>query len=208
MPPRTRYTPDRILDAALSLTRREGLGAVTARQVAAELGSSTAPVFTHFSTMDDLHERLIERVTALFVAATESPAHSDPLIAAGLGMLRFAADEPRLYEALFLTRHPWHFKWGAVRRRLAARMATHPRYAGLDERARFGLVGRSSIVVHGLGVEIWAGRLPDAREATLLSILDQLAGPLVDAAIDNGWTHDIHSLPLGTPGPAVPQEHP
>lgn len=158
--------------------------------------------------MDELHEHLIDRVIGLFVAATEAPAHPDPLMAAGLGMLRFAAHEPRLYEALFLTRHPWHHKWGPVRRRLAARMATHPRYAPLTERARFGLVGRSSIVVHGLGVEIWAGRLEDTHEATLLTLLDQLAGPLVDAAINNGWTIDIHSHPPGTLGPTARQEQP
>ena len=208
MPPRTRYTPDRILDAALDLTRREGLGAVTARQVAGELGCSTAPVFTHFTTMEELHERLVERIIALFVQATEAPVHSDPLMAAGLGMLAFAADEPRLYEALFLTRHPWHHKWGPVRRRLASRMASHGRYAALDERARFGLVGRSSIVVHGLGVEIWSGRLQVGGEGTLRHILDQLAGPLVDAAIDYGWTLDIHSLPSAFVGPTARKEHP
>ncbi|MEC7945962.1 MAG: TetR family transcriptional regulator [Myxococcota bacterium] len=208
MPPRTRFTPQRILDAALRLTRRAGLRAVTARQIAAELGCSTGPVFTHFSTMEELHERLIERVISLFVAATEAPAHPDPLMAAGLGMLRFAADEPWLYESLFLTRHPWHHKWGPVRRQLATRMAAHPRYAALTDRARFGLVGRSSIVVHGLGVEIWAGRLQDAREATLLILLDQLAGPLVDAAIGNGWTNDIHPPPTGFPGPTARQEQP
>ncbi len=50
MPPRTRYTPERILDAALALTQREGLAAVTARQLAAELGCSTAPLFTQFAS--------------------------------------------------------------------------------------------------------------------------------------------------------------
>jgi len=205
VPPRVRYTPDRILDAALSLTQREGLASVTARQVAAELGSSIAPVFTHFSTMDELHERLIERITARFIASTEAPTHADPLMAAGLGMLHFAAEEPRLYEALFLSRHPWHRKWGVERRRLASRMADCPRYAALDERARFGLVGRASIVVHGLGLELWAGRLHDTRPETLLSILEQLAGPLIDAAIEHAWTQDIHSPPRTDP---CRQEHP
>jgi DNA-binding transcriptional regulator YbjK len=35
MPPRTRFTADRILDAALELTRSAGIDAVTARSVAA-----------------------------------------------------------------------------------------------------------------------------------------------------------------------------
>ena len=41
MPPRVRFTPDRILDGALALLRREGLDALTARTraVAETLGA-------------------------------------------------------------------------------------------------------------------------------------------------------------------------
>lgn len=195
MPPRTRYTPERILDAAVALTRREGFSAVTARHVAGELGCSTAPVFTHFASMDALQEALLDELRARFLAAVLAESHADPAFAAGLGMLRFAADEPNLYAALFLTRHPWQFRWGRARRELAARMAAHPRYAALSDDARFGLVGRASIVVHGLGVELWSGRLRDASEPTLLRLLTELAEPLLDAALANGWTTDIH-LPL------------
>ncbi len=203
MPPRTRFPPERILDAAVALTRREGFAAVTARHVAAELGCSTAPVFTHYASM----EALLDSIRARFVAATLAAAHPDPLFAAGLGMLRFAADEPELYAALFLTRHPWQFRWGPARRELAARLAAHPRYAGLSDADRFGLVSRSSVVVHGLGVELWSGRLPDASDATLLRLLTELAAPLLDAALANGWTTDIH-LPPPSAGLDAREEHP
>lgn len=193
MPPRTRFSRDRILDAAVALTRRQGIAAVSARALAAELGCSTAPIFARFSAMDALHEAILDRIIARFVAATDSVADPDPLFAAGLGMVRFAADEPRLYEALFLTHHRYHFKWGPVRRMLAERMAAHRRYAALSESARFGLIGRASVVVHGLGVEVWSGRLPDPSLPMLRDLLTQLAGPLVDASIDRGWTTDIHS---------------
>jgi len=193
MPPRARYTREAILDAAVALTREQGVAAVSARTLAATLGCSTAPVFTAFDNMDALTEALMDAVMARFAAATEAEVGPDPLFAAGLGMVRFAAEEPRLYEALFLTHHPWHFKWGRVRRSLAARMAAHPRYAGLTDAARFGLIGRASVIVHGLGVEVWSGRLPHTDPATLKRLLDQLAGPLIDASIQRGWTHDIHS---------------
>jgi hypothetical protein len=110
-------------------------------------------------------------------------------------MVRFAAREPRFYEALFLRPHGHHHKFGAVRRAIAARMADHPRYADLDDAARFGLVGRSSVVVHGLGVEVYFGRLPDPSDLVLTRLLEQLAGPLVEAALANGWTRDIHAPP-------------
>lgn len=193
MPPRPRFTRERILDAAVALTREQGIAAVSARAVAAALGCSTAPVYACFESMDALHEALLDRILERFIRATEAAGGPDPLFAAGLGMVRFAAEEPRLYEALFLTHHPYHRKWGAARRALAARMAGHPRYAGLSPDQRFGLIGRTSVVVHGLGVEVWSGRLPDPSPSTLRRLLEQLAGPLVDAALTRGWTRDIHT---------------
>lgn len=192
MPPKVRFDATRILDAALALTKAEGIDAVTARGVAASLGCSTAPLFTQFSSMDDLVEQLMERIMGIFVDWAGAEEHADPLVAAGVGWLRFAAEEPRLYEAVFLRRHPWHAKWGPIRRRLAGRMAEHPRYEGLDDTARFALVGRASIVLHGLGVEIWSGRLPDRD---LERLIRELAIPVVDGALAHGWTTDLHRPP-------------
>lgn len=195
MPPRTRFSPQMIIQAALTIARSGGLGAVSARSVAAALGCSTGPVFSNFSSMDELQEALIDEIISLFVSAMVPLSGEDPLKAAGVAMVCFAAEEPRLYEALFLTHHPYHAKWGPVRRRIAAQMASHPRYAHLDEGARFGLVGRASVVAHGLGVEVWSGRLPALSDAALQAILTQLAEPIIDAALTHGWTADIHIPP-------------
>ena len=54
MPPRQKITRGMILDAALTLTREEGVGAVNARSVAKALGCSTQPVFSQFATMEAL----------------------------------------------------------------------------------------------------------------------------------------------------------
>ena len=196
VPPTIRYPPEKITAAALELARESGLPTVTARRVARVLGCSTAPVFTHFATMEELHEAVIDAIILEFVEATKSATHPDPLVGAGLGMLAFAAAEPMLYEALFLTRHPWHHKWGPVRQRLAEEMRNVPSYAALTDAARFALVGRASIIVHGLGVEIWSGRLTDTRPGTLLFLLEQLARPLIEATIQNGWTRDLHSAAI------------
>jgi len=195
MPPRTRFNQTMIVEAAVQLAQAGGLSAVTARSVAAELGCSTGPIFSNFATMDELHEALIEHIIALFSAAMAPEPGDDPLMVAGTAMVRFAADQPRLYETLFLTHHPYHAKWGPIRRRIAGWMATHPRYATLSEADRFGLVGRASVIAHGLGVEVWSGRLPAPTPTQLRALLTQLAVPVLDAALDNGWTDDIHSSP-------------
>ncbi len=192
MPPPTRFSADRILDAALELTREAGIDAVTARNVAARLGCSTGPLFTHFSSMEELHERLMDRVIARFVATAAAVEHEDPMMSAGIGWLGFVVDEPLLYEAVFLKPHPWHAKWGPVRRRMAERMSQHPAYAHLSSEALFALVGRAAIVMHGLGLEIWSGRLPSHG---LQRLIEELAVPVVEAAMKRGWVQDLHSAP-------------
>jgi AcrR family transcriptional regulator len=190
MAPRTRFTSDIVLDAALAQTRSSGIASVSARTIAASLGASIAPVFTAFSSMDALHERLMDRIIGEFVGRAGAVSEGDdPLWAAGEGWLRFALEEPRLYEAIFLTVHPWHGKWGPVRRQLAERMGEFPRYAHLPAAVRFALVGRASIVLHGLGLELWSGRL---RTRDLRTLVVQLVQPVVDAALQNAWTADLH----------------
>ncbi len=197
MPPRTRYTPELILDAALALTREVGVDGVSARTLAARLGCSTGPISSKFPSMDALQEQLLERVIAEFVRVASEPGDGDPLLRVGAGWLRFAAEEPRLYEALFLRHHSWHDKWGPIRRQLADRMAEHPRYADLDRAARFALVGRASIVFHGLGVEIWSGRLPLTTADARKRVVALFTRPVIDAALSEGWIVDLHSQLAG-----------
>ncbi|MFT6399306.1 MAG: AcrR family transcriptional regulator [Bradymonadia bacterium] len=190
MPPKTRFTEEVILNAAFELTRADGIDAVTARSLASRLSCSTAPIFSRFESMDALHEALMDRIIREFVAGVTAEEGDDAIVAAGVGWLQFATSEPCLYEAVFLRRHPWHSKWGRIRREMADRMAEDVRYKDWDRNALFALVGRVSIVMHGLGVELWSGRLPSAN---LPGLVEQFVLPVIDAAHRNGWRDDLHS---------------
>ena len=54
MPPKVKFQKDDIVRAALNVARRGGIDAVTAREVAKELGMSVGPIFTWFDTMEAL----------------------------------------------------------------------------------------------------------------------------------------------------------
>jgi AcrR family transcriptional regulator len=190
MPPRTRYTSEKILEAAVVLTRENGIEGVTARNLARELNCSTAPIFSRFASMEAVNEALIDWIIQEFVAAGVSDLSGDPVVAAGVGWLRFARAEPRLYEAAFLRRHPWHAKWGRIRLQMADRMAADPRYRDWERSALFALIGRVSVVMHGLGVEVWSGRLDVSNPRGLV---EQFVLPVVAAAREHGWADDLHS---------------
>ena len=54
VPPKVKFTKDEIVQAALEVARKKGAAGVTTRDIAAVLGVSTRPVFTHFRSMQEL----------------------------------------------------------------------------------------------------------------------------------------------------------
>ena len=57
MPPKPKFTKEEIVTAALNITREKGIDAVTAREIAAKLGSSARPIFTVFRNMNPQPDR-------------------------------------------------------------------------------------------------------------------------------------------------------
>ena len=54
MPPKPKFTKEQILDAALDIARTRGANAIVARDVGKRLGTSSSPIFTFWSNMDEL----------------------------------------------------------------------------------------------------------------------------------------------------------
>ena len=54
MPPKNRFTKDEMIDAALDIVREKGIDALTSRELGARMGCSTRPMFTFFSTVNEL----------------------------------------------------------------------------------------------------------------------------------------------------------
>ena len=103
MPPSVKFTKDEIVEAALRLTRAGGIGSLTARSLAAELGASTRPMFTHFETVDELKHEVHEAAKGVYRAYIERGlAEPVPFLGVGQNTIRFAREEPELFRLLFL----------------------------------------------------------------------------------------------------------
>ena len=103
MPPSVKFTKDEIVEAALRLTRAGGIGSLTARSLAAELGASTRPMFTHFETVDELKHEVHEAAKGVYRAYIERGlAEPVPFLGVGQNTIRFAREEPELFKLLFL----------------------------------------------------------------------------------------------------------
>lgn len=104
MPPKVKFQKEEIVGAALEVARKKGIGAVTAREVAEELGVSTRPIFTYYDTMDQLRRDVYERAKDHYRAYIQRGlAGPIPFLGVGRQYIRFAREEPQLYKLLFLT---------------------------------------------------------------------------------------------------------
>ena len=105
MPPSVKFAKEEIVEAALRVTRASGIESLTARALASELGASTRPMFTYFSSMDELKYEVHEAAKGIYRAYIERGlAEPIPFFGVGQYSIRFAQDEPELFKLLFLAR--------------------------------------------------------------------------------------------------------
>ena len=94
-----------LIDAGLDLVREVGIEAISLRQLAERVGVSTPALYHHFRNKDallaQLGEAAIDAFDEAIASAMRHPKDDDALSAFVLAYVRFARDEPALYELLF-----------------------------------------------------------------------------------------------------------
>jgi len=99
-----------LIEHAARLIAEEGRDALTLRRLAAEVGSSTMAIYTHFGGMDELRRQVrIEALTRLAqhlggVAASDDPVAD--LVVLGRAYHVNATSNPNLYRVMFMERMP------------------------------------------------------------------------------------------------------
>ena len=98
-------TRTRLLEGALRLLSTEGPDALQVRRIAAEVGSSTMTVYTHFGSMVELCNAVIKEGLVRFGDAVGAVGHSDDpiadLFAQGVAYREFALNNAHLYRMMF-----------------------------------------------------------------------------------------------------------
>jgi AcrR family transcriptional regulator len=100
----------RLVDAGVDLVEREGVQALSVRKLAAEVGTSTMAVYTHFGGMTGLLDAIANEVFARFTRAlTDIPETDDPVadfLSMGLAYRAYALANPERYQLMFGTSAP------------------------------------------------------------------------------------------------------
>lgn len=105
MPPKYKFTKQEIIQAALDITRTEGIHSVTARAVGAKLNSSSKVIFGLFQNMEKLQEEVIKAAHDLYQNYLKEDmlkGKYPPYKASGMAYIRFAKEEKELFKLLFM----------------------------------------------------------------------------------------------------------
>ncbi len=105
MPPRMKVTKTEIIDSALTLVRKGGMEGLNARNIAAALGCSTQPIFSNFTSMEELYGAVLKGAYDLYFAylqREEGSGKYPQYKSFGMGYIRFAKEERELFKLLFM----------------------------------------------------------------------------------------------------------
>lgn len=109
MPPKPKYTKEEIINAAYELMREKGIDAVVAREVGKRLNTSSSPIFTVWSSMDELKEEVWNLAKEKYRQYMEYVFDYSPSFKEfGMRCVSFAEEEPNLFRLLFLKQRSEH----------------------------------------------------------------------------------------------------
>lgn len=107
MPPKAKFSRTQIVKTALEIVRENGEGALTARSLGEKLGSSARPIFTVFSSMEEVAREVYAAATVTYNGyVKEGLAETPAFKGVGRAYIRFAAEEPKLFRLLFMKKQP------------------------------------------------------------------------------------------------------
>lgn len=96
-----------LVEGGIRILERDGVSALSARRLAAETGTSTMAVYTHFGGMTDVVEAIASEAFVRFTSAlTEVEQTDDPVadfMVMGIRYREFALDNPQRYQLMFGT---------------------------------------------------------------------------------------------------------
>ena len=105
MPPKIKITKEEIVKTAVQLVREGGAVVLNARGIAAALNCSTQPIFSNFTTMNELNEAVLNAVFGIYLDFLEKESRDGKYPrykAFGMAYIRFAKEESHLFKLLFM----------------------------------------------------------------------------------------------------------
>ncbi len=183
MPPKFKFTRQALIETAFELVRADGWTALSTRSLADALGTSARPIYSHFTSMEELEEEVAKMGVDLLYDYMVQERTGDPWHDHGIGYVKFAQRESNLFRGLNDEAHIKYYKeYGEVIwNTLTESLSDYPPFAGLNDEQMHHVQLTRWLMAHGLAFqvasqppEVWAGKVTATIQKGSLAILDGL----------------------------------
>ena len=155
MPPKFKFSREEIVHTAFELVREKGWDALSTRAVANRLGTSARPIYSFFAAMADLEKAVVEKGVTLLHDYMTRRYTDDPWHDHGMGYVRFAMAEPRLFSGMTEGhRVDWFKEYGdVIWERLTLSLWDYPPFQGLSQEEIYQIQLTRWLFAHGLAFQ-------------------------------------------------------
>lgn len=173
-------TREQILESAYRLVVEQGFKRFTARNIAAEIGCSTQPIYLEFSNMAELREAVMDRIKQELTDNFDKVYTNDPVIDLALTYIDFASENRNLYQAVFVEDH-----FGVDDMRAFAissamkRLDKHPEIGNLTQMQKANVISGLWIVATGIADLMTSGFIT-LSHAQMVDILEVVESELIN----------------------------
>ncbi|SOC40860.1 TetR/AcrR family transcriptional regulator [Ureibacillus acetophenoni] len=187
MPPKKKFTKEQIIDAAFEIAKNEGLSNITIRKVAEHLGSSIAPIYVNFKTIDELIEAVMQKVNELSFEMLGEVNSGTPFLDIGIASLRFARDYPVLFQDFVFSQnkinHNYDENMGAS---LIEQMKGDEDLKGFSTEELMTIFMKMRIFTTGLSIMVAGGMLPEEfNEEMGIELMKSMANDVITSAYNH-----------------------
>ncbi|MGL5001013.1 MAG: TetR/AcrR family transcriptional regulator [Cetobacterium sp.] len=154
MPKKAIFKREQIHKKAFEMFEKYGLDEITARNLAKALNCSPAPIYSCYSSMDELKTELIEEAKKIFLEYVIKPETDMVFLNSGIGLCRFAKEEKQLFKSIFLRDNSYSNLLKKFRDLMKIEMEKDERFNNLPTEFKYDLFLDCWLVGHGLATLI------------------------------------------------------
>ena len=178
MPRKYLFTREQIIEAALTLVREQGIGALTARALGQQLGTTAKPIFGQFASMEEVQcavRQEAQRLYEDYLREDMQAGRYPPYKASGMAYIRFAREERELFWLLFMRDRSGETTIDD-RESVRPLLDIIQRNLGLTEEKAVLFHSEMWLFVHGIAVAVATNYLPWDEETVSLMLTDMYMG--------------------------------
>lgn len=150
MPKKVVFTRDDVVEKGFEMLTESGLNSITARNIAKRLKSSPAPIYSYYSSMDELKDELIEIAKEQFLAYLKKPYTNIVFLNVGMGIVIFAREEKELFDSIFLKNSSYKDLIAEFKKIIYEELEDDSRFEGVSQEKKDWLLDKCWIFAHGL----------------------------------------------------------